>query len=120
MFDIVRLIIDASDPHLCGVGSDVLCWIEPLSQGDTPPVGMTTPDYQAGAPNAAGPENGFNTVGSEGGDSSADLGWLASDGLLEGNKDDDGPGDLFENMSDSGDFVSGLYDSTPDYSTFGR
>lgn len=121
--DIVRLIIDVSDPDLCGVGSDVLCWIESVGEGDPPPSGMTASGYQASALDTQDPENGL-MAGEWGSEySSNDSGWLASDtsGLLGGNVNDYAPGgDLLEGMSASGDFSSAPGDISPDYSMFSR
>lgn len=120
--DIIGLIRVASDPDLCRAGADVLCWIEPVAEGDPPPSGMTTPGYQAGAPDPGDSESDLKAAGFGGGDSSNDLGWLASGTSvpLEGKLSDYGPGDMLEGISDSGDFFPGLDDSQPDYSIFSR
>lgn len=120
--DIVRLMINISDPDLCGIGSDVLCWIEPSAEGDPPPGDMTTPSIQAGALDAGDPGNVLMVAGFGGGNPSNDPGWLASDtsGLLENKVNDFGSRDSLGGISGSEDFPSELGDGSVDYSMLSR
>lgn len=118
--DIVWLMIDVSDPDLCRVGSDVLCWIESVGEGDPPPGGMTTPGYQAGALDTGGLGNGLIAADMRSGDPSNDPEWLALDtnGLVEGKVNDYGLEESLEGTSGFRDVSSALDDSSPDYSIF--
>ena len=120
--DIIRLMIGTSDPDLCGVGSDVLCWIESVGEGDPHPYGMITSDYQVGDLNTGDPEIGLMAAGFGSEDLSNNSEWLASDtsGLSAGKANDYGLGDLMEDTSGSGDFSLALGDSSLDYSMFSR
>lgn len=120
--DIIRLMIDISDPDLCGVGSDVLCWIESVGEGDPHPYGMATSGYQVGALDTGDRENGLMSAGLGGDDLSNNSEWLGSDtsGLSAGKANDYGLGDLMEDTPGSGDFSSAPGDSSLDYSMFSR
>ena len=120
--DIIRLIIGISDPDLCQVGSDVLCWIESVSEGDPPPSGMTASGFETSTLSIGDPENGLMAldVGSE--DLSNDSWWLSSGtgGFLEGKVNDFATGDSLEGMSGSQDLSSAPGNGFPDYSIFSR
>lgn len=116
------LMINASDPDLCGVGSDVQCWIEPYADGELPRDGVNTPGMHADSLDVGDPSS-FEAAGFGGGASTSDSGWLASDtsGLWEDSPTDIVIGGLLADSSKSEDIEPGLFDaSSSEYSIFSR
>lgn len=120
--DITQLIIGISDPNLCKVGSDVLCWIESVSEDDPSPSGMTASGYETSALDIGDPENGLMALGVGIEDPSNDSWSLSSGtgGLLEGKVNGFAPGGSLEGISALEDFSSAPGNGSPDYSMFSR
>ena len=121
---LAQLTIHASDPNLCGVGSDVLCWIEPTAQGDSPSDGMIPSSYQANSLDNEGLDNGLGAPGyGDQSSSNTDMNWLASDNSqpLEGDLSNIDAQSLLGTMPNFETHDSESLDTgSSDYSLFSR
>ena len=114
-------MIKTSDPDLCGVGSDVLCWIEPTAEEDSTQEGMVAFSTPADSSDISNGDLDMSGIGA--GDASIDSGWLSFDpsGLTEGVSSDNGMDNLWNDESKAADASIGLLDgSQEDYSIFSR
>lgn len=117
-----RLMINHSDSNLCGVGSDVLCYIEPSAQGDSPPGAIANLIDQMDTRGDGDFMDSLGPTEIRGGDSISNSDWLSSDssGLIADSLNSNGLQNSWETMPTSEGLITDLADTSPDSSLLSR